>query len=234
MEFIKHLQVQQSPCCTYIRIVKMTRTRVVCVTLSWVCSLAAPVFPWFNLTIPWRDRVDALVSAMTVSEQISWLNDAAPAIPRLGLPSYSWEGEASHGVAWAGVSTVFPSPVAWGASFDAALVSEVGHVIAMEARAKWADGRGADGSSAEFFGLSFMVPNSNLFLDGRWGRGQVRQSLRDRDASSCTHTLRQTQLAHARAHPLLSHLRPTLTGDTWRRSHFDVYTDCCANQVTAG
>jgi hypothetical protein len=35
---------------------------------------------------------------MTIPEVISWLNDAAPAINRLGLPSFSWEAEALHEV----------------------------------------------------------------------------------------------------------------------------------------
>jgi beta-glucosidase len=45
---------------------------------------------------------------MTQAEAISWLNDGVPAIPRLGLPAYSWESEALHGVSWNGVATVFP------------------------------------------------------------------------------------------------------------------------------
>lgn len=39
-------------------------------------------------------------------------------------------------------------------------------------RPQWADGMSAGGGSAEFFGLSFMTPNNNLFVDPRWGRGQ--------------------------------------------------------------
>ena len=120
--------------------------------------------PWFNLTLPRDERIAALVAAMTLDEQITWLNDAAPAIPRLGLPAYSWEAEASHGVAWSGVSTVFPSPIAWGASFDVPLVERIADVIALEARAKWVSGMSADGSSKEFAGLSFMTPNNNLFV----------------------------------------------------------------------
>ena len=132
----------------------------------------APTFAWFNLSLPRAQRRDALLLAMSLGEQISWLNDAAPAIPRLGIPAYSWEAEASHGVSWNGVATVFPSPLAWGASFDVPLVGAIARVIAVEARAKWHDGLAADGSTAEFAGLSFMAPNNNLFLDPRWGRGQ--------------------------------------------------------------
>ena len=131
-----------------------------------------PEFPWFNLTLSRPERLAALLAAMTLDEQISWLNNAAPALPRLGLPAYDWEGEASHGVAWAGVSTAFPSPIAWGASFNVDLVSQIARVIATEARAKFIDGMAADGGTVEFRGLSFMTPNNNLFVSPHWGRGQ--------------------------------------------------------------
>jgi hypothetical protein len=113
-------------------------------------------FPWFNVSIPQAQRVEMLVSSMSLSEQISWLDDASPAIPRLGLPAYSWEAEALHGVSWNGVATVFPQNIAWGASFDVPLVSAIGEAVAVEARAKWLEGLAPDGSSQEFAGLSFM------------------------------------------------------------------------------
>jgi beta-glucosidase len=127
---------------------------------------------WWNASVPTAQRVAALVSAMTTDEQISWLNDASPAIPRLGLPAFEWEGEASHGIAWAGVATVFPSPIALGASFDVELTADVGRAIAIEARAKWIDARTPDGGSPEFYGLSFMVPNLNVAVVPQWGRAQ--------------------------------------------------------------
>jgi len=100
------------------------------------------------------------------------MNDGVPAIWRLGLPSFSWEGEALHGVSWNGVSTVFPQNIAWGASFSTDLVSAIGDVIATEARAKYVLKRDRRGGSAEFSSLSFMTPNNNLFVDPLWGRGQ--------------------------------------------------------------
>ena len=129
-------------------------------------------FPWYNLSIPAATRLELLLANMTTTEAIKWMNDAVPAIPRLGLPSFSWEGEALHGVSWAGVSTVFPSNIAWGATFNPQLVFAIGDVIATEARAKYMLQRASDGASAEFTSLSFMTPNNNLFLDSLWGRGQ--------------------------------------------------------------
>ena len=127
-------------------------------------------FPWFDLSIPRAQRLELLASNMTQAEAILWLNNGVPAINRLGLPAYDWEAEALHGVSWAGVATVFPQNIAWGAAFDPQLVSAIADVIALEARAKWVTGRGSDGSSGMYNGLSFMTPNNNLFSDPRWGR----------------------------------------------------------------
>ena len=137
---------------------------------SGQCSAGPPIppdtyFPWFNLSIPRYERLAILVANFTIPEVISWLNDDAPAINRLGLPGFSWEAEALHGVSWNGAATVFPENIAWGATWDVSLISEVAKIIALEARAKYVSGRGADGSSVEFAGLSFMTPNNNLFID---------------------------------------------------------------------
>ncbi len=144
-----------------------------CIVASGLCSPAPGVIlPWFNFSLTRAERLSALVDAMTLNESIASLNDAAPAIPRLGLPAYSWEAEALHGVSWNGVATVFPQNIAWGATFDVDLVAQIADVIATEARAKFIDGMGSDGSTVEFAGLSFMTPNNNLFVDPTWGRGQ--------------------------------------------------------------
>jgi beta-glucosidase len=136
------------------------------------CAAPPPpgvIFPWFNLSLPRADRIAALIANMTLNETISWLNDDCPAMPRLGVPSMEWEAEALHGVSWAGVATIFPENIAWGATFDVPLISQVADVIATEARAKYNANMNSEGSGSY---LSFMTPNNNLFLDARWGRGQ--------------------------------------------------------------
>ncbi len=100
------------------------------------------------------------------------MNDGVPSLWRMGLPGFSWEGEALHGVSWDGVATIFPQNIAWGATFDPDLAHAIGDVIALEARAKYVIQRDARGGSAEFSSLSFMTPNNNLFPDPLWGRGQ--------------------------------------------------------------
>lgn len=56
----------------------------------------------------------------------------APAIERLEVPAYNWWSEALHGVARAGVATVFPQAIAMAASFDTKLLNKVATVISDE------------------------------------------------------------------------------------------------------
>ncbi|AXB57607.1 glycoside hydrolase family 3 C-terminal domain-containing protein [Flavobacterium fluviale] len=121
-----------------------------------------------DLTI--EQRVDDLVSIMTLDEKISQLMDSAPAIARLGIPEYNWWNESLHGVARAGYATVFPQSISIASSWDRQLVFEVANAISDEARAKHHEylRRGQHGI---YQGLTFWSPNINIFRDPRWGRG---------------------------------------------------------------
>ena len=66
-----------------------------------------------NASLPIEQRVKDLVSRMTLDEKVRQMQHTAPAIPRLGIPSYDWWSEALHGVGRAGYATVFPKPLAW-------------------------------------------------------------------------------------------------------------------------
>ena len=117
-------------------------------------------------------RIDELVSKMTLEEKCSQLVHHAPAIPRLGLPAYSWWNEALHGVGRNGKATVFPQAMNLAATFDRALAKAEGEVVAREARAKFNQARGTAWEGDQYRGLTFWSPNVNLFRDPRWGRGQ--------------------------------------------------------------
>ncbi|HYW70898.1 MAG TPA: glycoside hydrolase family 3 C-terminal domain-containing protein [Pyrinomonadaceae bacterium] len=127
--------------------------------------------PYKNPALPFAARVDDLVSRMTLEEKVSQMMNAAPAIPRLGIPEYDWWSEALHGVAFSGVATVFPQAIGLGATFDQPLVNRVASVISEEARAKYNDAQKKE-NRARFYGLTFWSPNINIFRDPRWGRGQ--------------------------------------------------------------
>jgi len=114
----------------------------------------------------------ALVAKMTLDEKIAQLQNAAPAIPRLGVPAYDWWSEALHGVARDGTATVFPQAIGLAATFDQDLMGRVARAISDEARAKFAKEGGRTRGSGRYQGLTFFAPNINIFRDPRWGRGQ--------------------------------------------------------------
>jgi beta-glucosidase len=116
-------------------------------------------------------RAKDLVSRMTAEEKVSQLTHEAAAIPRLGVPAYNWWNEALHGVARAGVATVFPQAIGMAATFDAKLMAQVASAIGDEGRAKHHDFV-RKGKRGIYQGLTFWSPNINIFRDPRWGRGQ--------------------------------------------------------------
>jgi beta-glucosidase len=127
--------------------------------------------PYLNPSLPVDQRVDDLVSRMTLEEKASQLVNQARAIPRLQIPAYDWWSEALHGVANAGTATVFPEPIGLAATFDAPLIHDMAVVISTEARAKH-DQAVRAGRRDIMEGLDFWSPNINIFRDPRWGRGQ--------------------------------------------------------------
>ena len=128
-------------------------------------------YPYQNPDLPVDQRVDDLVGRMTLEEKVSQMTSHAAAIPRLGIPEYHWWNECLHGVARAGVATVFPQAIAMAATWDPDLIRREAEVISTEARAKHHEAvrRGEHGI---YRGLTFWSPNVNLFRDPRWGRGQ--------------------------------------------------------------
>ena len=116
------------------------------------------------------EKARALVAQMTVEEKISQLRYDAPAIPRLGIPTYNWWNEALHGVARAGTATSFPQAIGMAAMFDDVLLERLGDVSATEGRAKY-NAFAAEEDRDIYKGLTFWSPNINIFRDPRWGRG---------------------------------------------------------------
>ena len=126
---------------------------------------------FWNHGLPIEQRLDDLISRLTLEEKVSQMINSAPAIPRLGIPAYDWWNEALHGVGRAGLATVFPQSVGMAASFNDELLLDVFTAVSDEARAKSAE-FGKDGGLRRYQGLTFWTPNVNIFRDPRWGRGQ--------------------------------------------------------------
>ena len=128
------------------------------------------VLPFLNPDLALDARVADVVGRLTLEEKVGQLMNTAPAIPRLGIPAYDWWSEGLHGVARAGVATVFPQAIGLAATWDTALMLRVAGVISTEARAKHHEAV-REGRRDIYEGLSFWSPNVNIFRDPRWGRG---------------------------------------------------------------
>ena len=126
---------------------------------------------YLNIDLPLEKRVNDLVSKLTLDEKVSQMVFDAPAIPRLNIPAYNWWNECLHGIARAGVATVFPQAIGLAASWDTDLMYNVADVISTEARAKYND-YVKKNDHGIYKGLTFWSPNINIFRDPRWGRGQ--------------------------------------------------------------
>ena len=117
-----------------------------------------------------REYAKKLTAQMTLEEKMSQMLYESPAIDRLGIPAYNWWNEALHGVARAGVATVFPQAIALAATFDEDLLQKIGDVVSTEGRAKFNE-FSRKGDRGIYKGLTFWAPNVNIFRDPRWGRG---------------------------------------------------------------
>ena len=121
-------------------------------------------------TLTFEERAADLVSRMTLEEKVYQTLHGAAAIERLGVKAYNYWNEALHGVARAGVATVFPQAIGLAATFDEDFLEEAAGVISDEGRAKFNAQQKYDDYDI-YKGLTFWSPNVNIFRDPRWGRG---------------------------------------------------------------
>lgn len=125
---------------------------------------------YLNAEYDAKERARDLVSRMTLEEKASQLRYDAPSVERLGVPRYNWWCEALHGVARAGVATVFPQAIGLAAIFDDKYLREIADIIATEARAKY-NSYSSKNDRGIYKGITMWSPNINIFRDPRWGRG---------------------------------------------------------------
>lgn len=126
---------------------------------------------YLNPSLPIEQRVDDLVSRMSLQEKISQMKNDAPGIPRLHILPYNWWNEGLHGIARSGYATVFPQAIGMAATWDTKLVYREADIISTEARAKYNQAQREKNYSI-YYGLTIWSPNINIVRDPRWGRGQ--------------------------------------------------------------
>ncbi|XP_067673894.1 uncharacterized protein [Haliotis asinina] len=146
---------------------------ILCVALT----LGLTDFPFRNTSLPWNQRVDDLVSRLSI-EEIQFqmarggaVNDGTPPIPRLGIKPYSWNTECLRGDVYAGNATGFPQALGLAASFSPLLLFQIAEATGIEVRAKFNNYSG-HGVYGKHMGVSCFSPVINIVRDPRWGRIQ--------------------------------------------------------------
>ena len=128
-------------------------------------AAASPSCPWLNQSLSVRQRVQMLLSQMTIADKINMVTGAGfsepyvfyiSAIPSLCVPAIGEEdGPVGVGDGLTGV-TQMPSAVSLAATFDPSLAHAYGQVVGSEER-----GKGA---------MVDLGPTVNIDRDPRWGR----------------------------------------------------------------
>jgi beta-glucosidase len=128
-------------------------------------------YPFRNPQLPTEKRIENLLGLLTPEEKIGMMMHSSKAVPRLDIPAYNWWSEALHGVARAGLATVFPQAIGMAATWNVPEHLKTFEIVSDEARAKY-DEAIRNNDRSIYHGLSFWTPNINIFRDPRWGRGQ--------------------------------------------------------------
>lgn len=149
--------------------------------LLWLTGLSAQEYeyPFRNPALGEEERIDNLISLMTIDEKIATFQGQG--VPRLGVPSPG-STEAIHGIVRGGAttlvplagsrderranamvnSTAFPQGYGLGETWDRELLQKVGEIMSVEAR-----------YYSEMTPRNCLVlwaPNADLARDPRWGR----------------------------------------------------------------
>jgi beta-glucosidase len=129
-----------------------------------------PGYPFQNPNVPVEQRIDNLLSLMTVEEKINCLGTRT-GVPRLGVPNIG-SSEGIHGLVQRGgrgpaiTTTQFPQPPGLGATWDPDLVRQAAGVEGFEARFVTQTAR----YNRQV--LQLWGPQSDLARDPRWGRSE--------------------------------------------------------------
>ncbi len=128
--------------------------------------------PLWNDNLPIEERLNYLISELTLEEKISCLSTKCPEIERLGIKATFFGGEAAHGIEArhdqafnAGEpepTTSFTQPIGMSGSFDRELIKKCGNAVGEEARVLFS--RNSRSS------LSRWAPTIDMERDPRWGR----------------------------------------------------------------
>jgi beta-glucosidase len=156
----------------HVRLVLLERPKDRRAGLRDLRVLGVGTYPFQNTSLPIEQRVEDLVSRMTLDEKIACLG-TRPHVPRLGVTA-TGHVEGLHGLAMGGPggwgrpsvvpTTQFPQAYGLGATWDPELIREVAAAEGYETRYM------AQSPKYKRGGLVVRAPNADLGRDPRWGR----------------------------------------------------------------
>ena len=140
--------------------------------LSISATVPAQKYPFQNPYLSIEERVDNIISLLTLDEKIACLS-TDPSVPRLEIKG-TRHSEGLHGLARGGPSnwgqrdpvttTIFPQAIGLAESWDPEVLRQVASVESYETRYIFQSPKYRKG------GLVVRAPNADLGRDPRWGR----------------------------------------------------------------
>jgi len=139
-------------------------------TALTLCSHAtATDEPFRNPDFPIDQRVQDLIGRLSIEEKALLLDHKGPSLERLHIRSDQWN-QCLNGVAWNRPTTLFPTCIAMGATWNPALVREIADAISDEARAIYNAWHQDPGFNGQKKGLIYRAPVINISRNPFWGR----------------------------------------------------------------
>ncbi|CAH8632389.1 unnamed protein product [Heterobilharzia americana] len=129
---------------------------------------------YLNPSIPIKERLDDLISRLTIEEIVDQLANGGggptygpgPAIPRLKIKPYQWRTNPNQGQC-----TSFVHQINQAASFDVLNVWQIAFASGLEMRAKW-NQFSKQNNYHDNTGINVFAPIVNLLRHPLWGRNK--------------------------------------------------------------
>lgn len=181
--------------------------------------------------LPIEERARDLVSHLTLEEKIGMVTSNSDAIPRLGIPKTHFGVEIARGLVQRDQqreTTILPQPWGLAATFDPALMEELGDLAGDEVRVS--SQMAENPSSLVLFG-----PTVDMERDPRWGRNEEAYGedpcLTGRMTAAYTRGLAGNDPKYIKCAPLLKHFyannsenqRQTTNANITPRLKYDYY-----------
>ncbi len=141
------------------------------ITSSALAQTSKPL-PYLDPSLPTQQRVDDLVSRMTLDEKVAQLINTTPAIPRLNVPAYDYWSEGLHGIAPLWLRHDVSAGHRYGGNLGMPHSSIKSPPSSPPRPAPNITRPVRHDVHSIYYGLTIWSPNINIFRDPRWGRGQ--------------------------------------------------------------